>query len=199
MIGTHQVCLRPVGAGTTLPSDYIIHIPHEQAMVFGITADSFRCCCRTGIDGIRAPTPPLPETFIGTGRGSQKNGDVRKTVAQQFHKFIHLIVVHIYIITPVMAFIGSERENQAIRFQGSDFVIRSGWVNVRQVAPLTAFINIRNGTKGFLPNGHRWFGDRYVHARGYRQYERCGLYLRRVRHVPGGDVQRREPAEQCCQ
>ena len=80
MIGTHQVCLRPVGAGTTLPSDYIIHIPHEQAMVFGITADSFRCCCRTGIDGIRAPTPPLPETFIGTGRGSQKNGDVRKDV-----------------------------------------------------------------------------------------------------------------------
>ena len=43
--------LHPVGAGTTLPSDYIIHIPHEQAMVFGITADSFRCCCRTGIDG----------------------------------------------------------------------------------------------------------------------------------------------------
>ena len=41
-------------------------------------------------------------------RGSQKNGDVRKTVAQQFHKFIHLIVVHIYIITPIMAFIGSE-------------------------------------------------------------------------------------------
>ena len=34
MIGTHQVCLRPVGAGTTLPSDYIIHIPHEQAMIF---------------------------------------------------------------------------------------------------------------------------------------------------------------------
>lgn len=94
----------------------------------GITADSFRCCCRTGIDGIRASTPPLPETFIGTGRGSQKNGDVRKTVAQQFHKFIHLIVVHIYIITPVMAFIGSERENQQFGFQGSDFgnMIRMG-------------------------------------------------------------------------
>ena len=128
MIGTHQVCLHTVGAGPTLPSDYIIHIPHEQAMVFGITADSFRCCCRTGIDGIRASTPPLPETFIGTGRGSQKNGDVRKTVAQQFHKFIHLIVVHIYIITPVMAFIGSERENQQFGFQGSDFgnTIRMG-------------------------------------------------------------------------
>ena len=153
MIGTHQVCLRPVGAGTTLSSDNIVHIPHEQAMVFGITADGFRCCCRTRIDGIRASTPPLPETFIGTGRGSQKNGDVRKTVAQQFHKFIHLIVVHIYIITPIMAFIGSERENQQFGFQGSDFGNTFRMSKCKAGRSVDAFIYIRDCTESFCQTG----------------------------------------------
>ena len=166
MIGAHQFCVCPVRAGTTLPSDYLIHIPHEQTMVFCITTNGFRCCCCTWIDGIRVSTPSLPETFIRTGRGSQKNRYVRKTVVQQFHQFIHLIVVHIYIITPVMAFIGSEYKKQH---------------------------------RKFLSNGHRWFEGRYAHVHGCRQYERYGLYLRRVRHVPDGDVQRREPAEQYCQ
>ena len=71
MIGPHQFCVRPVRAGTALPSDYIVHIPHEQTMVFCITTNGFRCCRCTWIDGIRASTPSLPETFIRTGRGSQ--------------------------------------------------------------------------------------------------------------------------------
>lgn len=138
MIGTHQVCLRPVGAGTTLPSDYIIHIPHEQAMVFGITADSFRCCCRTGIDGIRAPTPPLPETFIGTGRGSQKNGDVRKTVAATVSQ-VHPsdCSAHLYYNAGYGFHWFRKRESAIQGFKAAISVIRSGWVNVRQVAPLT--------------------------------------------------------------
>ena len=85
MIGTHQVCLRPVGAGTTLSSDNIVHIPHEQAMVFGITADGFRCCCRTRIDGIRASTPPLPETFIG--RSEEHTSELQSQIAISYAVF----------------------------------------------------------------------------------------------------------------
>lgn len=60
MIGAHQFCVCPVRAGTALPSDYIVHIPHEQTMVFCITTNGFRCCRCTWIDGIRASTPSLP-------------------------------------------------------------------------------------------------------------------------------------------
>ena len=153
MIGAHQFCICPVRAGTALPSDYIVHIPHEQTMVFCITTNGFRCCRCTWIDGIRASTPSLPETFIRTGRGSQKNGYVRKTVAQQFHQFIHLIVVHIYIITPVMAFIGSERETQQFGLQGGDFgnTIRMG--KGKASSSVDASIYLRNSTESFCQTG----------------------------------------------
>ena len=76
MIGTHQFRFRPVGTGTALAPYYIVHIPHEQTMIFGITANCFCRCNRPGIDGVRTFPPPLPETFVRTRRRGEKNRDI---------------------------------------------------------------------------------------------------------------------------
>ena len=137
MIGPHQFCVRPVRAGTALPSDYIVHIPHEQTMVFCITTNGFRCCRCTWIDGIRASTPSLPETFIRTGRGSQKNGYVRKTVVATVSP-VHPsdCSAHLYLYAGY-GFHWFRKRESTIRASGRNFGNRSGWVKVRQVAPLT--------------------------------------------------------------
>lgn len=52
MIGTHQFRFRPVGAGTSLAPYYIVHIPNEQAVVFGVATNRFCRCNCAGIDGV---------------------------------------------------------------------------------------------------------------------------------------------------
>ena len=93
MIGTHQFRFRPVGAGTALAPYYIVHIPHEQTTIFGITADCFCCRSRPGIDGVCTFPPPLPETFVRTRRRGEKNRDIGKRESD-FTKHLHGINVY---------------------------------------------------------------------------------------------------------
>ena len=71
VIGTHQFGFRPVDTSTTFTTHYIVHIPYQQTVLFGLTPNGFGRCCRAGIDSVSAASPPLPETFVRTGRGSQ--------------------------------------------------------------------------------------------------------------------------------
>ena len=124
-------------------------------MIFGITANCFCRCNRPGIDGVRTFPPPLPETFVRTRRRGEKNRDIGKAVAQQFDKFVHLIIMQVDVIPPVMAFVGSEGQNQQFRLHGCNIGNTSRMGKRQTGSPVHPHIGIRDSTKGFFQQRSR--------------------------------------------
>lgn len=68
---------------------------------------------------------------------------------QESDKFIHLVVMHITIVTPVMTLIGSERKNQQFGFERRYLSDAVGMGESKTSGAVHSFIYIGNSTEGF--------------------------------------------------
>ena len=155
MIGTHQFRFRPVGAGTSLAPYYIVHIPNEQAVVFGVATNRFCRCNCAGIDGVCPFPPSLPETFVRARRSGQENGDIGKAVTQQFDKLVHLVIMQIDIIPAIVTLVCSKRENQQFGLQGYNIRNTSRMGKRQTSGSVHSHIRIRDSPKRFFQQRSR--------------------------------------------